>query len=174
MTESTKQHRTRMASGHKPCPHVPARPMLALPTAHASPSNPAACLVLVATASLPQPVRWKRQQQQHAPLHAGEQLVSQRKTAPRLRFGTSDRDDALKIFISPEHEKGAYGRESPGPCAYRPPQSVGPEVRCPPRPCWLAALLPLMSYLCDQRCVLWIMMKHVGLLPGWPIHFDNG
>lgn len=61
--------------------------------------------------------------------YPGEQLVSQRKTAPRTRFGTSHRDAALKIFISHEHEKGAYGRESPGPCAYKPPDSIGPQVK---------------------------------------------
>lgn len=68
------------------------------------------------------------------PRPTGEQLVSRRKTAPRIRFGTSDRDDALKIFISPEHEKGAFGRESPGPCAYKPLQSIGPQVGSPPPP----------------------------------------
>ncbi len=56
----------------------------------------------------------------HPLRNTDEQIVSLRKNVPRIGFGTSDRDDALKVFISAEHEKGCYGRESPGPCAYKP------------------------------------------------------
>ncbi|KAK9829789.1 hypothetical protein WJX72_007931 [[Myrmecia] bisecta] len=48
----------------------------------------------------------------------GGQFDSTKETAPSMRFTTANRDAAEKIFVSAEHEKAGYGRESPGPSAY--------------------------------------------------------
>ena len=46
----------------------------------------------------------------------GKQAYSTNKTFPRYGFGTSDRDMASRVFISPKHaESGNYGMSSPGP-----------------------------------------------------------
>mmetsp|Transcript_4343 Transcript_4343/g.9399 ORF Transcript_4343/g.9399 Transcript_4343/m.9399 type:complete len:303 (+) Transcript_4343:168-1076(+) len=45
----------------------------------------------------------------------GKQALSTKKSLPAPKIGTSQRDAAKKIFISKEHEKGAYGEMSPGP-----------------------------------------------------------
>lgn len=47
----------------------------------------------------------------------GRQFLSNKKTVSSTKIGTSNRDAANKIFISKEHEKSAYGMNSPGPAA---------------------------------------------------------
>lgn len=43
----------------------------------------------------------------HRPPHL--QSASTVRNSPTVRFGTSTRDQEAKVFISQEHEKGAYG-----------------------------------------------------------------
>jgi len=46
----------------------------------------------------------------------GKQIYSTNKTFPLYGFGTSDRNMASRVFISPKHaESGNYGMSSPGP-----------------------------------------------------------
>ena len=45
----------------------------------------------------------------------GKQPLSVKKSMPLYSFGTSDRDQAAKMFLSKEHEKGQSGNMSPGP-----------------------------------------------------------
>lgn len=45
----------------------------------------------------------------------GKQHLSVKKSMPLYSFGTSDRDQAAKMFLSKEHEKGQSGNMSPGP-----------------------------------------------------------
>jgi hypothetical protein len=45
----------------------------------------------------------------------GKQTLSIKKSMPLYSFGSSDRDQAKKIFLSKEHEKGQRGEFSPGP-----------------------------------------------------------
>lgn len=45
----------------------------------------------------------------------GKQALSKKKSLPLYSFGTSDRDQAAKVYMSREHEKGQKGDFSPGP-----------------------------------------------------------
>eukprot|EP00892_Ulva_mutabilis_P007404 jgi/Ulvmu1/5035/UM021_0052.1 len=45
----------------------------------------------------------------------GRQALSKKKSLPLYSFGTSDRDQARKVYMSREHEKGQKGDFSPGP-----------------------------------------------------------
>lgn len=58
----------------------------------------------------------------------GKQTLSHKKTLPAPKIGTSNRDAAKKIFISKEHEKGAFGQWSPGPVTSKVVDSVGPQT----------------------------------------------
>ena len=46
----------------------------------------------------------------------GSQVLSLKRTGSATRFGSSTRDNASKVYISAEHEKGSVGLASPGPC----------------------------------------------------------
>jgi len=48
----------------------------------------------------------------------GTQCASTKTTLPRYGFGTSNREHAAKVYLSPEHEKVTGGRDAPGPGAY--------------------------------------------------------
>ncbi|KAK9904232.1 hypothetical protein WJX75_007359 [Coccomyxa subellipsoidea] len=48
----------------------------------------------------------------------GSQYESTKASAANVHFSGAQRDAAEKIFISLEHEKSGYGKESPGPSAY--------------------------------------------------------
>lgn len=51
----------------------------------------------------------------HLPsVHAGSQFDSTKASAAAVHFQGAKRESAEKIFISLEHEKSGYGRESPG------------------------------------------------------------
>jgi hypothetical protein len=52
---------------------------------------------------------------------------STRESAPIFGFGSSTRENQAKVYMSPEHEKGNFGRGSPGPCTYTLQQSVGTQ-----------------------------------------------
>uniref|UniRef100_A0A7S0RKV2 Flagellar associated protein n=1 Tax=Chlamydomonas leiostraca TaxID=1034604 RepID=A0A7S0RKV2_9CHLO len=58
----------------------------------------------------------------------GKQTLSNKKTLPSPKIGTSNRDAAKKIFISKEHEKGAYGEWSPGPVTSKVVNSFGTQA----------------------------------------------
>ena len=53
--------------------------------------------------------------------HAGEQFDSRKASAATVHFPSSQRDAAEKLYISAEHEKSGYGRDSPGACCYNHP-----------------------------------------------------
>jgi len=48
----------------------------------------------------------------------GAQVASTKQSLPKYGFGTSDREQAQKVYLSPEHEKVTGGREAPGPGKY--------------------------------------------------------
>jgi len=45
----------------------------------------------------------------------GPQVTSNRATLPKYSFGSSTREKDNKVYLSPEHEKSHYGKQSPGP-----------------------------------------------------------
>jgi hypothetical protein len=45
----------------------------------------------------------------------GKQTLSMKKTLPLYSFGSSNRDQAGKVYVSREHEKSQKGSSSPGP-----------------------------------------------------------
>lgn len=47
--------------------------------------------------------------------------------SPTVKFGTSTRDQDAKVFISLEHEKGAFGTQSPGPVTAAPVSALGKQ-----------------------------------------------
>lgn len=49
----------------------------------------------------------------------GEQFDSRKPSAAMVHFPSSQRDAAEKIFISAEHEKSGFGRDSPGRFCFR-------------------------------------------------------
>ena len=50
------------------------------------------------------------------PSGQGRQVLSRTVSAAKYGFGTTQRDQRDKMFISKEHEKAVHGREGPGPC----------------------------------------------------------
>ena len=50
------------------------------------------------------------------PSGQGRQVLSRTQSAAKYGFGTTQRDQRDKMFISKEHEKAVHGREGPGPC----------------------------------------------------------
>lgn len=54
--------------------------------------------------------------QYRLPGSIGSQVLSLKRTGSATRFGSSTRDNASKVYISAEHEKGFVGLASPGPC----------------------------------------------------------
>eukprot|EP00740_Mantoniella_antarctica_P007540 CAMPEP_0181363378 /NCGR_PEP_ID=MMETSP1106-20121128/8678_1 /TAXON_ID=81844 /ORGANISM="Mantoniella antarctica, Strain SL-175" /LENGTH=324 /DNA_ID=CAMNT_0023477735 /DNA_START=42 /DNA_END=1016 /DNA_ORIENTATION=- len=50
------------------------------------------------------------------PSGQGRQVLSRTQSNPKYGFGTTERDQRDKMFISKEHEKAVLGREGPGPC----------------------------------------------------------
>ena len=59
----------------------------------------------------------------------GPQVASNRSSAPMAGFGASTRQTQNKLYISPEHEKMHYGKQSPGPQSgtYTLPPTVGKQ-----------------------------------------------
>jgi hypothetical protein len=59
----------------------------------------------------------------------GKQALSTKCTGPSPKIGTSQRDVCTKkVFISKEHEKAAYGENSPGPGNGPRPDSFGNQT----------------------------------------------
>lgn len=58
----------------------------------------------------------------------GDQAPSKRRSAPSFGFGSSTRNQAAKVFISPEHAKLSSMAYSPGPSAYSLRASVGTQA----------------------------------------------
>jgi len=56
----------------------------------------------------------------------GKQTDSRKETAPQFGFGSSDRQNAAKVFVTAEHAKSSYGKESPGP-VYELKSSIGKQ-----------------------------------------------
>jgi len=57
----------------------------------------------------------------------GNQILSNIGTAPRIAFGASTRDQALKIYQE-DADKAYFGLGSPGPCAYKVSSMMGKQV----------------------------------------------
>ena len=57
----------------------------------------------------------------------GRQVASTSPSAPEAGFGTSDRHTQNKLYLSPEHEKMHFGKQSPGPSSYTLPSSVAKQ-----------------------------------------------
>lgn len=57
----------------------------------------------------------------------GPQVNGAMESAPRFGFGTSDREQAAKVYISAEHEKYSGGRFAPGPGKYDSESGVGTQ-----------------------------------------------
>jgi hypothetical protein len=47
----------------------------------------------------------------------GSQSLSERNSVPLFGFGTSNRENVSKVFVSSAHEKAKFGLQSPGPAA---------------------------------------------------------
>lgn len=58
----------------------------------------------------------------------GKQPLSNKKTLPAVKIGTGQRDAFKKIFISKDHEKGAFGENSPGPVTSKFVSSIGSQT----------------------------------------------
>ncbi|KAG2500156.1 hypothetical protein HYH03_001738 [Edaphochlamys debaryana] len=58
----------------------------------------------------------------------GMQTLSQKKTLPSPKIGTGNRDAFKKIFITKEHEKAAFGENSPGPVTSKAVSAIGPQT----------------------------------------------
>lgn len=56
----------------------------------------------------------------------GKQHESRKSTAPMYGFGSSDRSNMNKVFVTSEHAKAMYGKESPGP-VYDTKSSLGKQ-----------------------------------------------
>ena len=54
----------------------------------------------------------------------GPQVASTKASSPMPGFGTSNRDQMGKLYISSEHEKSQTGNNSPGPCNYSLPPAT--------------------------------------------------
>lgn len=50
------------------------------------------------------------------PSGQGKQVLSLTQSNPKYGFGTTERDQRDKMYISKEHEKAVHAREGPGPC----------------------------------------------------------
>jgi len=57
----------------------------------------------------------------------GQQHDSKKTTAPIFGFGSADRVQLQKVFLTPEHSKSDYGKNSPGPI-YDLKSSVGKQA----------------------------------------------
>ena len=57
----------------------------------------------------------------------GSQVVSAVSTAPRIVFGSSTRDQAIKVYQE-DADKAFFGLGSPGPCAYKTTSMLGRQV----------------------------------------------
>ena len=58
----------------------------------------------------------------------GNQWVSSRQSAPSYGFGTSTREHAAKVFISPKHAQLSTMPLSPGPAKYGSKSVLGPQL----------------------------------------------
>ena len=50
------------------------------------------------------------------PSGQGRQVMSRTQSNPKYGFGTTERDQRDRMYISKEHEKNMFGKEGPGPC----------------------------------------------------------
>lgn len=64
----------------------------------------------------------------HLQQSVGPQVASTKSSSPMAGFGTSDRTVQNKLYLSPDHEKMHYGKQSPGPSAYSLPGSVAKQT----------------------------------------------
>jgi len=62
------------------------------------------------------------------PSGVGLQSDSTKRSAPLPGFGTSTRENAAKVFLTPAHEKVNFGKVSPGPLSYTLTPGVGKQV----------------------------------------------
>ena len=58
----------------------------------------------------------------------GPQPSSTKRSAPLPGFGSSNRDHAAKVFLTPEHQKANFGKQSPGPVMYTLTPGVGKQT----------------------------------------------
>lgn len=58
----------------------------------------------------------------------GSQALSERQSSGAFGFGTSTREKAIRMYISPAHLKESYGRASPAPDTYTLQSSLGRQV----------------------------------------------
>jgi hypothetical protein len=58
----------------------------------------------------------------------GTQIASTKASLPRYGFGTSNREHAAKVYLSPEHDKVNGGKEAPGPGAYPIQSMTGAQI----------------------------------------------
>ncbi len=82
----------------------------------------------------------------------GRQLLSTRRSSATVRFGTSTRDQAARVAISKEHDKGGAGRDSPGPGTAGQNKGVGAQVSTVVCVCVCAFVC--VCVLCVFVCVL--------------------
>ena len=100
----------------------------------------------------------------------GRQASSTRHSAPIFGFGSSDRSQQAKLYMSPEHDKMNFGINSPGPCTYNLNGSVGvqrlskdassPGWCAPPHPAQDARAPPCHAYATPRPLALPLLLGH--------------
>merc|ERR1712113_571469 len=58
----------------------------------------------------------------------GVQPSSQRASSPAYGFGSGNRQQQAKVYLSPTHQKERYGTVSPGPSSYSLSPSLGKQT----------------------------------------------
>lgn len=58
----------------------------------------------------------------------GAQPLAKWRSTPSFGFGKGSRETREKVFISPAHVKGIFGRNSPGPAMYSLPSGSGVQL----------------------------------------------
>jgi len=68
----------------------------------------------------------------------GNQVLSKKKTGPSYSFGSCERDQQKKVYISRDHQKDSHGQMSPGPATVGLPGSCGrqPSSKKPTSSSW--------------------------------------
>ena len=69
----------------------------------------------------------------HAQTSFGQQASSSARSQPKFGFGSAERSQMERVFVSEEHNKSLFGTHSPGPCTYGARSSLGKQVIAMPR-----------------------------------------
>jgi len=95
------------------------------------------------------------------PQSVGPQPDSRKPRAATPGFGAATREKQGKVFLGPDHEKAAHGRQSPGPAAqYQTASSLGQQLHSKDRQA------PSSSFSKASRFASWEQEKKKNSVPG--------